>query len=84
LFQFFCIAAIPDPQSAGGGEESVQAKAAGATLHLQAGGPLEARRKIREKITRHHISYIYPKRASSENYKKNLKQHTPFLSKIYR
>jgi hypothetical protein len=45
----FCMADVPDPQSAGGGEESVQAKAAGATLHLQAGGPLEGRRKIREK-----------------------------------
>jgi hypothetical protein len=45
----FCMADIPDSQSAGGGEESVQAKAAGATLHLQAGGPVKGRRKIREK-----------------------------------
>jgi hypothetical protein len=48
----FAIADVPDSQSAGGGEESVQAKAAGATLHLQAGGPLEGRRKIREKSER--------------------------------
>ncbi len=46
---FFALADVPDAQSARGGEESVQAKAAGATLHLQAGGPLEGRRKIREK-----------------------------------
>jgi hypothetical protein len=45
----FCIADIPDSQSAGGGEASVQAKAAGATLHLQAGGPIEGGKKIREK-----------------------------------
>jgi hypothetical protein len=52
IYFIFCIADVPDPQSAGGGEESVQAKAAGATLHLQAGGPLEGRRKIREKSER--------------------------------
>ncbi len=37
------------------------------------------------KITQHHISYIYPKRASSENSKKcKTAYRTPFLSKIYR
>jgi hypothetical protein len=52
FYLFFALPDVPDPQSAGGGEESVQAKAAGATLHLQAGGPLEGRRKIREKSLR--------------------------------
>jgi hypothetical protein len=54
----FCIADIPDSQSAGGGEESVQAKAAGATLHLQAGGPLECRRKSAKSFKDYAASHL--------------------------